>query len=248
MRRMEIMNKKTIFKMILLLVISSIVGALFTLGLLKLNESEFMSIGDQVTKFFMNNTVELHLGLIIFLYFPALYLYFKGKKAYSQISNISDEEIDEFEKVGSKSFDLAMLISNVFLILNFMLVGMTFNKTSSNNSIVIFLFMLSTIAVSVLAIITIKYIQKNDNRLKGDPTSFRFDKEFLESCDEAQVSRIYKAGYRAFQFSKNVSLVFVILTILLKFTFNTGAFPVFVSCMIMLIQVTSYNYYAMKKE
>lgn len=242
------MNKKTIFKMILLLVISSIFGALFTLGLLKLNESEFMSIGGQVGKFFINNTIELHLGLIIFLYLPAVYLYFKGKKFYSQISNISDEEIYEFEKVGSKSFDLAMLISNVFLILNFMLFGMTFNKTSSNHSIVIFLFMFSTIAVSVLTIITIKYIQKNDNRLKGDPTSFRFDKEFLESCDEAQVSRIYKSGYRAFQFSKNVSLGFVVLTILLNLTFNTGTFPVFLSCMIMLIQVTSYNYYTMKKE
>lgn len=242
------MNKKTIFKMILLLVISSIVGALFTLGLLKLNETEFISIGGQVGNIFINNTIELHLGLIICLYFPAVYLYFKGKKFYSQISNISDEEIDEFEKVGSKSFDLAMLISNVFLILNFMLFGMTFNNTNSNQSIVTFLFMFSTIAVSVLSIITIKYIQKNDNRLKGDPTSFRFDKEFLESCDEAQVSRIYKAGYRAFQFSKNVSLVFVILTILLNFTFNTGAFPVFVSCMIMLMQVTSYNYYAMKNE
>ena len=242
------MNKKTIFKMIILLVISSIVGALFTLGLLKLNESQFISIGDQVAKFFTNNTVELHLGLIIFLYFPAVYLYFKGKKSYSQISNISDEEIDEFEKVGSNSFDLAMLISNVFLILNFMLFGMTFSKNSSNQSIVIFLFMFSTIAVSILTIITIKYIQKNDNRLKGDPTSFRFDKEFLESCDEAQVSKIYKSGYRAFQFSKNVSLVFVVLTILLKFTFNTGIFPVFVSCMMMLMQVTSYNYYAMKKE
>lgn len=242
------MNKKIIFKIILLLVIGSIFGALFTFGLLKLNGSEYMSIGDQIVKFFINNTIGLHVGLIICLYVPAVYLYFKGKKFYSQISNISDEEIDEFEKVGSKCFDLSMLITNVFLILNFMLFGMTFNKTSGNHSIVIFLFMFSTIAVSVLNIITIKYIQKNDNRLKGDPTSFRFDKEFLESCDEAQVSKIYKSGYRAFQFSKNVSLGFVILTILLKFTFNTGAFPVFLSCMIMLIQVASYNYYAMKNE
>jgi hypothetical protein len=61
MRRMEIMNKKTIFKIILLLAISSIVGALFTLGLLKLNESEYMSIGGQVGNFFINNTIELHL-------------------------------------------------------------------------------------------------------------------------------------------------------------------------------------------
>lgn len=242
------MNKKIIFKIILSLVISSIFGAIFTLGLLKLNESEYMSIGDQIGKFFINNTSELHLGLIICLYFPAIYLYFKGKKSFSQICNISDEEIDEFEKVGSKSFDLAMSIGNVLLILNFMLFGMTFNKTNSNHLIVIFLFMFSVIGVSVLNIITIKYIQKNDNRLKGDPTSLRFDKEFLESCDEAQASRIHKSGYRAFVFSKNASLVFVVLTILLNFTFNTGTFPVFLSCMIMLIQVTSYNYYAMKNE
>ncbi len=148
------MNKKTIFRIIFLLVISGIFGALFTLGLLKLNESEYMSIGDQIGKFFINNTSELHLGLIICLYFPAVYLYFKGKKSYSQICNISDEEADEFEKVGSKFFDLAMSIGNVFLILNFMLFGMAFNTTNSNHSIVIFLFMFSVIGVSVLNIIT----------------------------------------------------------------------------------------------
>jgi hypothetical protein len=82
---MEIMNNKIIFKIIRLLVIGSIFGALFTLGLLKLNESEYMSIGGQVGNFFINNTIELHLGLIICIYFPAVYLYFKGKKFYSQI-------------------------------------------------------------------------------------------------------------------------------------------------------------------
>lgn len=242
------MNKKTLLRIIFLLTIGSIFGTFFTLGLSKLNESEYMSIGGKVGRFFINNTSELHLGLIIGLYFPAVYFYFKAKKSYSQIGNTTDEEIDEFEKVGSKFFDLAMSISSVFLILNFMLFGMTFKMTNSNQLIMMFLFMFSVIGVSVLNIITIKYIQKNDDRLKGDPTSFRFDKEFLESCDEAQVSRIHTSGYRAFVFSKNVSLVFVVLTILLNFTFNTGAFPVFLSCMMMLIQVTSYNYYAMKNE
>jgi len=242
------MNKKTIFRIILLLAISSIFGTLITLGLLKLNQSEYMRIVDAIDNFFINNTSELHLGLIISLYFPAVYLYFKGKKFYSQISNISDEETDVFEKIGSKFFNLAISISSVLLILNFMLFGMTFDKTNSNHSIVIFLFMFSVIGVSVLNIITIKYIQKNDNRLKGDPTSLRFDKEFLESCDEAEVSRIHKSGYRAFVFSKNASLVFIVLTILLNFTFNTGTFPIFLSCMMMLIQVTAYSYHAMKNE
>jgi len=240
------MNKKTIFRMIILMVIGGIIGLIFSFGLLKLRQPDYIRSFTPIGEFFVNNSLAIYIGLILFLFLPAVYQYVKAKRNYDQITNISDDRADAYERAGEESFNLSMLINGVFLILNIMLFGMTFQKTRDDFLIVTFMFMLSVICASVLEIVAIRYIQKTDNRLKGDPTSLRFNKDFLESCDEAEKLRIYKCGYNAFQISKNVSLGFIMITIISNIILNTGKFPIFVSCMIMLIQVTSYNYYALK--
>ena len=118
----------------------------------------------------------------------------------------------------------------------------------NNEFVIIAIFMINIFASSMLEISTIKFIQKVDNRLKGDPTSLRFSKDFLESCDEAEKLKIYKSGYHGFQFTKNVSLVFVILTMLGNMLLDTGGFPVFVSCSMLLTIIGSNSYYSIFKN
>ena len=238
------MNMKTIFKMILMMGIGGVIGIISAFGLLKLSQSEFMIIISQFGNFFINNVLVFDIGLIICLFLPAVYQYVKAKRNYNHIIDISDDNADFYERAGERSFNLSMLINGVFLILNFMLFGMTFEKNRDGLSLILFLS--SVICASVLEIIAIRYIQKFDNRLKGEPTSFRFHKDFLESCDEAEKLKIYKCGYNAFQTSKNASPGLIIITMISNITLNTGTFPIFISCVIMLIQVTSYNYYALK--
>jgi len=232
--------------MIVLMVIGGIIGVILTFGLLKLNQPAYISIAAQTGHFIVKNSLANYIGLFLCLFLPAVYHYQKAKRNYNQITDISDEKADAYEKAGEKSFNLSMLFNGVYLILNIMLFGMTFDKTREDFFLIIFLFMFGVICASVLEIIAIKYIQKIDNRLKGEPTSFRFHKDFLESCDEAEKLKIYKRGFNAFQISKNVTLGFIVFTILSNMILNTGIFPIFISCMIMLIQVISYSYYALK--
>ncbi|MBC2722853.1 DUF3169 family protein [Desulfosporosinus sp.] len=239
------MNRKTIFKMVFLMGIGGVIGIILSLGLLKLHQPNYIRSFVQIGDFFVRNSFAFYIGLILCLFLPAVYQYVKAKRNYNQI-NISDDRADAYEKAGEDSFNLSMLINGVFLILNMMLFGMTFDKTRGDFLLVMFLFMFSVICASVLEIVAIRYIQKVDNRLKGEPTSLRFHKDFLESCDEAEKLRIYKCGYNAFQVSKNVSLGFIVITMISNITLETGTFPIFISCMIMLIQVTSYNYYSFR--
>lgn len=240
------MNKKTILRMIVLMVIGGIIGIIFSLGLLKMNQPAYINIAAQAGHFIVKNSLAIYIGLFLCLFLPAVYHYQKAKRNYNQITDMADDKDDAYEKAGEKSFNLSMLINGVYLILNMMLFGMTFDKTREDFFLFIFLVMFGAICASVLEIIAVRYIQKNDSRLKGDPTSFRFHKDFLESCDEAEKLKIYKSGYNAFQLSKNVTLGFIVITIITNLILDTGIFPVFISCMIMLIQVTSYNYYALK--
>ena len=242
------MNKKTILKIIALLVIGAVFGFLISFGLLKLDGSKFIDIGNQISMFIFNNTVEIFLGLFVLLYFPAVYFYQKGKRIYNRMDDSTDDEMDQLEKMGSKNFDLSLSISNVFLILTFVLFGIAFKNTISEMHIVIIVFLFNCIANAVLQIITIKYIQKIDSRLKGDPTSLKFAKNFVESCDEAEKLKIYKSGYHSFQFSKNTAFALLMLSILCNFTLDTGMFPILLTGVFTLVQVVSYSYFAMKNE
>lgn len=238
------MNKKTIIKMIFFMIIGGIFGAIISLGLLKLNDTENIKIASNIGDFFVKNNIGIYLLLLIMFYLPSVYLFIKGKSIYVKLDNMSDEECEIQTKIGQKKFDIALSLNAIFMIFNFMIFGTTFAEIANNEMVIISLFMLNIFSSSMLEIITIRFIQKMDNRLKGDPTTLRFSKDFVESCDEAEKLKIYKSGYQSFQFTKQVSLGFVILTILCNLLLDTGAFPVFISCSFMLTITASYSYYA----
>ena len=242
------MNKKTVFKMIFIMIIGGIFGFFISKGVLKLNDTESIKAASNIGDFFVKNNIAIFLLLLILLYLPSVYLFIKGKSIFLELDNMLDEECDIQTKVGQRKLDIALSLNGVFMIFNFMLFGMTFAKLMNNEFVIIAIFMVNMFASSMLEISTIKFIQKVDNRLKGDPTSLRFSKDFLESCDEAEKLKIYKSGYHGFQFTKNVSLVFVILTMLGNMLLDTGGFPVFVSCSMLLTIIGSNSYYSIFKN
>ena len=207
-----------------------------------------MKIKFGIGEFFVNNNVMIFLLLFILFYVPSVYLFIKGKSIFGKFDNMSDEECEIQEKIGLRKFDLALSLNGVFMIFNFMLLGMTFAQLTNNKMLIISVFMFNIFSSSILEIITIRFIQKLDNRLKGDPTSLRFSKDFIESCDEAEKLKIYKSAYHALQFTKNASLAFVVLTILCNLLLDTGGFPVFVSCSLMLANILSHSYYTIFKN
>ena len=242
------MNVKTVTKMIFLTLIGAVFGFIISKGLLQFNDSKNIEIVTKMGDFFVNNSLALFFLLLIILFIPSIYMFLKGKKIYSKLDNMEDDEYDVQIKVGQKNFEKTLALNSIFLIFNFMLLGMTFSNLPDNEMINISVFMLNIFAASMLEIITVRFIQKADTRLKGDPTSLRFSKDYLGSCDEAEKLKIYKTGYHAFQVSKMGSLGFVLLTILCNFILDTGGFPVFVSCSLMLVNIASYSYYAIYKS
>ena len=96
---------------------------------------------------------------------------------------------------------------------------------------------------AILQVSIVKLVQKQGNRLKGDPTKTSFNKEFLDSMNEAEQLKVFKSGYRALQTTKSITLMIVVFTIFMNILFETGGFAVFISCLFMLVQTVSFGYY-----
>jgi len=241
-------NKKSIFRIILLLVIGGVFGAIFSLGLLKFKDTGGLAKLSFIVDFLINNNIYIFIFLVIVLYLPSVYLFVKGKKLFEKLDELSDEEYDVKSKVANKKLDISLTLNSIFMVLNFIVFGTTINRSSDNFFIVLIIFLINMLALSFLEIYAVKFIQKLDNRLKGDPTSFKFNKEFIDSCDEAEKLIIYKSGYHAFQISKSTSLGFIIITMIGNTVLDTGALPVIISGIWMLVNIASYGYYSVYKK
>ncbi len=239
------MNKKTIIKMTLVMLLGGVVGAVVSSGLFFMSDGfgyVFKNIGD----FIINVSPFLYPALLILMFFPAVYLFTKGKKMLLESKTLEEDDMDELEKKSGKYLDMSIAINSVYMLLNFLLLGATIQKGSDTYFIVLFLFLINAILASGMEIVVVRFIQKNDDRIKGDPTSFKFHKDFVASCDEAEQYRIYKSGYKSFQFSRTFTFVMILVSILFKLVLDTGAFPVVLTCSIGLAQAISANVYNFK--
>lgn len=240
------MKIKQILKMAAYMIVGGIVGASVTLGMLKLSEGDLFRQLDGLSSTLSANAVYIQLAFILLLFIPAVLSTQKGKSITKSLQNATDEEIDRKQVDADNFINVGLTLAQVFMVLNFMVLGLLFNPDNTNVFIVIVIFMLSTIGTSFHEIITIKFIQKYDKRIKGDPTSLKFGKDFLGSLDEAEQLLVFKSGYKAFQTSRGGAMVLIIILILVKFVFETGNTAIFTMGVMMIIQSVSYYIHSRK--
>lgn len=225
------MNKKTILKIGLLMLAGGAIGGFGSLGLHYAKDG----LADVFTKaadVIISINPFLYPLILIVIFLPSVYLAQKGKKLLLVSKTVEESEIEDLEKRSDKYLEPAVTLNSVFMLTNFLLLGTTFQAGGSKNFIVILFFMFNSILASTFEILLVKFIQKHDERLKGDPTSLKFQKDFLASLDEAEKLRTYKSGYEAFQFSRVFTFVVIILTIVFNLILDIGSFPVVVACFI----------------
>jgi hypothetical protein len=237
------MIKKTKFRILTKFIVSIAVGLI--LGLFLLTQNDIRNIGfiKGLEDFLYSQTILLYLISAMLFLVPATILYYSGKKSYLEMMSCDKDDVNDDVKRKAGYLDLTMTILGVYVTVNFMQYGMLYNKTTENPTTTLILFMLGILFTAILQVSTIKLVQKQGNRLKGDPTKTSFNKEFLDSMNEAEQLKVFKSGYRAFQTTKSITLMIVVFTIFMNILFETGGFAVFISCLFMLVQTLSFGYY-----
>ena len=237
------MIKKTKFRILTKFIVSIAVGLILALFLLTQKDIRNIGFIKGLEDFLITQTILLYLISAMLLLVPATILYYSGKKSYLEMMSSDKDDVNDDMKRKAGYLDLSMTILGVYVTVNFMQYGVLYNKTTENPTTTLILFMMGILFTAILQVSIVKLVQKQGNRLKGDPTKTSFNKEFLDSMNEAEQLKVFKSGYRALQTTKSITLMIVVFTIFMNILFETGGFAVFISCLFMLVQTVSFGYY-----
>ena len=237
------MLKNTKFRITIKFLISLAVGTLLALFLLTQKWFENMQLWSSIQNLLYHDTIYVYfLNAALFL-LPSAILYFMGRKAYLKMVATDEGVLDEALKKEAGYLDTSMSILSVFTAVNFMQYGALYHKTTENSTTTLILFMLGILATAVLQVSIVKFVQKNDLRLKGDPTKVTFNNDFLQSMDEAEQLKVFKSAYKSFQLTKTITLALIVGSIFMNIVAETGSFAIILSCVFMIIQIVSFTYY-----
>ena len=106
------------------------------------------------------------------------------------------------------------------------------------------LFLGFCVVILFLEAALVNQIQKADPMKKGDIGSLRFNRDWLESCDEAERLGIYKASYKSFQVMNSLCPVMEAAALLGKIMFDTGNFPIILVTVLWAVQTGVYCFYS----
>lgn len=171
------------------------------------------------------------------------------KSAGSVMEQAEDEAYErldyEMEKAGSKGM-IASLAGSIILILIFSTGYSTKYMESMNGPqtlwflVEILAFIALEVYLNVWQIRYVRVIQRIYPDKKGDPTSLKFQKQWLESCDEAEKACIYQASYKGYQTVMKWAPLLTFVALILHMFFDTGILAIVMPSVIWLVTSVTY--------
>lgn len=172
-------------------------------------------------------------------------LYLVAKK---QIKAWDMENEEEYEKIDSKLSAMLIIINCAYIIsMFFFAVGFDY-VIGVSGAVELTLYMLGFI-MSIVGNIVLQQLAVNATKLlnpekKGSVYSMDFNKQWANSCDEAELHTIYKAAFGAYKVSNGAYLGLWLLCIFGNGVWHFGLVPVAIVTFLWLLQFISYQGYA----
>ena len=182
---------------------------------------------------------------------------YQMKKTGLQMQDTEDDLIDQLEYQLEVLGGRGMIASTVGCILLILIVApgysLSYIRSQSTGETGIYLTgLLAFIALEAYfglwQIRYIKLIQKIYPEKKGDPSSVKFQKQWLESCDEAEKECIYQAAYRTYLIVGKSLPVITFLAMFLHMLWNTGLLAIVIAAGLWLLNSVSYCRYCVTKK
>ncbi len=170
----------------------------------------------------------------------------KGAKKLLKGWNGDDESVSDL--IEGK-ISLAIWISGSFIIVSYFLIAAVYSggfslfdekKTAIMLLVSIASFlciMVETIVIQQICVDTAKQVNPEKN---GSVYDMKFQKKWLESCDEAEKIMIGKCAYKAYIATNNVCALLAILTTVCALIFDIGFLPSLVICIIWITNQSVY--------
>ncbi|MCD8108400.1 MAG: DUF3169 family protein [Oscillospiraceae bacterium] len=231
-------NKKALPLFIAVIVISAVVG--FVLGFVSVfveHTDAFAEIGA-----FFGKYVAPCLMVAVAVVVPVLSVpkYSKAKKILAGWDG-EDEEV--YEKADSK-LSAVIQTTSVALIISYFLLAASYSGGSENVSVFTAIAIIGFVAVMVEAILfqqkAVDAVKSTNPEKKGSVYDMRFQKKWLESCDEAEKAMIGQCAYKAYQTTNTTCAILAVILALSAIIFGTGFIPSLAVCIIWLANTSAY--------
>lgn len=170
------------------------------------------------------------------------------KKAGMQLESAEDEEIDrlEYQMEVDESWGTIVNISGrilMILILSSSYVHDFIENLEGQDAAEFFgaivVFVIGMLYLALWNVRYIKLVQKIYPEKKGDPASRNFQKQWLESCDEAEKEQIYEASYKTFLFLNTCFPIVTCLAMICQMLWSTGFLAIVIPA-VMWLATTAY--------
>lgn len=173
--------------------------------------------------------------------------YRKAEKFIKLAENCAEEDEERIEFHFEVWSTIEIMAGQIPMFLCMMFLGFLVEAEGMLNKLGTILPFIIIAAVSgIFQVASIKQVQRKDPSKRGDPSDIRFDKDWLESCDEAERAIIYQASYKTFNFMKMVLLFGMVVALMAQFVCNIGVAPVLFIGMIYIMMLIVYSVYSMR--
>lgn len=172
------------------------------------------------------------------------------KKLSVLLERAEDEAADLLEYKIEKAGSVGIIGNQIAIVAGIILVALWYSDFSRNpenkESVVLagaVLLIAGCFYQGFWQVRYVKLIQKMEPTKKGDPTSMKFQKQWLESCDEAEKTLIYQSSYRTYCAMSVLMPFLIVVTMLGHLLYNTGLLAIFVVGFLGIAMVSAYCYF-----
>ncbi len=243
-------DKKSLVKFIIIMICSGIVGGFIGFGTAfaeDMNVTELMAT--VVVK--LLETISPYANIIITVVSGIIVtvLYRQSRKLYAEWDEEDEEVMNRIEvKLG-----YALMITAVVLILGYMFFAISFGKMETSdeaNVVEIILGLMGLIVVMVFTLYAQRKIVNFEKEMnpekKGSVFDMKFQKKWVDSCDEAEMLQTYKAAFASYKATSMTCMVAWMVCIFGMMIWNFGYVPVVMVSVIWLVLTISYCMEAVK--
>lgn len=196
----------------------------------------------------------LMLALAIALPIIAIPLYKKAKKLIASWDCNDDDIPDAIDK----NLSILLWITSAAIIVSYFLIAASYSGgfamlDKEENILPFFISVFSLLAIMVEAIIIqqkcVDSAKKiNPEKAKASIYDVKFQKKWLDSCDEAEKIMIGKCAYKAFSATNTVCAVLAIVLAIAALIFGIGFLPSLTVCIIWIVNQSVYCKEALKSS
>lgn len=229
---------KSILRILMWLILGALLGAGGMALLLHLDPDHMKTVMNQGMDVVISNIIIIQgiaAGIAIFAGVVSIVIASKLLKQFKA----SDEDDEKEEKIDGV-LSANMFVTSVYTILAFLLFGFSVDQSNPAIFTSIGIFLGSFLVIVALQMYCIKLIKVVYPTKKGDPSSMKFQKEWMESCDEAEQLLIYKSAFKTYSFMNGMYLFLYIVVLFTKLLFETGNYPIILMTLIWLMSTLHY--------